>query len=69
MVRISLRRKRSLLTDRYQLGTTTQVLELEMIYSGAFFDCHAIVFLGTAPNSGVTEQEMGTNYFVEEVSE
>lgn len=40
-----------------------------MIHSGAFFDCHALVFLGTASNSGVTEQEMETNYFVEEVSE
>ena len=50
--------------DRYHLGTAIEVLELEMIHSGAFFDCHTVVFLETGPNSGVTEQEMETKYFV-----
>lgn len=51
-------------TNRYQLETAIEVLELEIIHSGTFFDCHTVVFLGMAPNSGVTEQEMETNYFV-----
>lgn len=55
-------------TDRYQLGTSIQVLELEMIHSGAFFDCHKVVFLGTAPNSGTISRKWKPINLCKEVS-
>lgn len=52
-MRICLGRK-SKLNRSISAGSNIQVLELETVHSGALLEHHHAVFLGAAPNSGVT---------------